>query len=695
MIKTCLLFLLLTLCWMFPELRAQQRPACATMEHLQRLQKEQPALRQQMNQLNKVSEHWIRDESVRKLSSTVVKIPVVVHVVYRTEEENISGTQIRSQIAALNEDFRRLNIDTVHTPADFRAVAADTQVEFCLAVRDAEDNPTDGITRTRTTVTSFSLDDAIKSDSRGGKNAWDPTRYLNIWVGNVDNTFLGYAQFPGGPVQTDGVVIGYRYFGREGTAEAPFNQGRTTTHEIGHWLNLLHIWGNGDCGDDQISDTPPQKGGNYACPAYPMATCGNASDMFMNYMDYTDDACMNLFTQGQRDRIRAALQVGRPGILTSQGCVPVVIPPLDASVYAVTSPLPFFCQPSFTPAVVLKNTGQTLLTSATISYQLNGGSVRTYQWTGNLASFQTIAFPLSEMQVGPGNHTFTASVSRPNNGPDDNSDNDAHTVAFETIRQEPGLPMPLKEGFEKAVFPPANWQIMNPDGRLTWERTTKASRTGLASATVQNFAYSFTGQVDELVLPAVDLTSAVSPQLSFEVAYSLFKAQGFSDTLEILVSTDCGVTFSSCYKKFGPDLVTAAALSTEDDFVPTSSEWRKVTIDLEALASYHSVIFKFRNITDYENNLYLDDILIKGIQEVALFPNPTTGQAELQIPAVISPDVEVLIMDLTGRVITRKGKIDFRGSILVFDLSREPNGLYLVRVRNGGDVTVRKVLLAR
>lgn len=689
-------FALLLLAGGVSALWAQQRPTCATMEHLQQLQKQQPGLRQEMERLSKRSEKWMREEGPLETTAAVIRIPVVVHVVYKSAAENISDAQIRSQIEALNEDFRRLNADTVFTPASFRALAADVKVEFGLAVRDPDDNPASGITRTRTTVSSFGLDEAIKFTSRGGRNAWDPTRYLNIWVGNVPENILGLAQFPGaGSVQTDGVMIGYRYFGREGAAEAPFNRGRTTTHEIGHWLNLLHIWGDRNCGDDGVDDTPSQEKENYTCPSFPFPSCDNSSDMFMNYMDYTDDGCMNLFTKGQRDRIRAAIQLFRPGLLTSRGLEPVPVPPLDAAVYAVPSPLPFFCQPEFAPAVVLKNTGQAPLTSATIQYQLNDGSTGTYRWTGNLASFETTRLTLPVLQVGPGQHTFTATVSRPNEGQDGNRENDSRTVSFTTIRQEPGLPLPLREGFESGGFPPAGWEVVNPDGRLTWERTTKAARSGTASATVHNFAYSQNGAVDELVLPAVDLTSHFDPKLTFEVAYSLFERNGFSDTLEVLISTDCGVSFTSIYKKFGPDLATTTDMATTEDFVPSPADWRQERIGLTPYATFHNVIFKFRNITDYENNIYLDDILVQGINSITLFPNPTSGQAELQIPALIAADVQVQILDLTGRVVARKGKADFDGGILRFDLSREPNGLYLVRVQNGQAVVVRKVLLAR
>ncbi len=251
--------------------------------------------------------------------NAVVTIPVVFHVVYRTSTENISDAQIQSQLDVLNADFRRLNSDV----DDIWPQAADTEIEFCLASFDPQGNPSNGILRVSTTVNGFGTNDAVKSASSGGSDAWPADEYLNFWVCNIGGGILGYAQFPGGGAATDGVVCGYQYTGTNGTATAPFDLGRTATHEVGHWLNLRHIWGDGACGaSDFVNDTPDSDGPNYGC-ALGNVAC-NTTDMVQNYMDYSDDGCMNLFTQGQTDRMLALFQPGgfREGLLSSNGCAP-------------------------------------------------------------------------------------------------------------------------------------------------------------------------------------------------------------------------------------------------------------------------------------------------------------------------------------------------------------------------------------
>ena len=242
----------------------------------------------------------------------ITRIPVVVHVVWNTAAQNVSDAQIQSQIDVLNRDYRKLNPDTSITPAPFQPFIADLRCEFALATTDPAGTPTNGITRTNTAVTSFSDDNKVKSAATGGHDAWPADRYLNLWVCPLGGGLLGYAQFPGGPANTDGVVITYTGFGTIGTAAAPFNLGRTATHEIGHWLNLFHIWGDDGTactGTDQVDDTPNCAGPNYGVPTFPHVTCSNGpnGDMFMNYMDYVDDRAMVMFTTGQSVRAQAAL----------------------------------------------------------------------------------------------------------------------------------------------------------------------------------------------------------------------------------------------------------------------------------------------------------------------------------------------------------------------------------------------------
>ena len=296
---------------------------CGTMEHLEYLQSQDPMLKMRMAKNEQILQNWIQNQP-EGFSSNIITIPVVVHVVYYNSNENISTAQIQSQIDVLNEDFRRLNTDASNTPSAFQTVAADCQIEFCLATTDPNGNSTDGITRTQTNQSSFSTNNGVKYSSSGGKDAWNTSEYLNIWVCDISGGILGYAQFPGGNASSDGIVCDYAYFGTIGTATAPFDLGRTTTHEVGHWLNLRHIWGDSNCGNDYCNDTPTQQSSNYGCPSFPSSSncSGNGSngDMFMNYMDYTNDNCMNMFSEDQKTRMIAAINTYRPGLLTSNGC---------------------------------------------------------------------------------------------------------------------------------------------------------------------------------------------------------------------------------------------------------------------------------------------------------------------------------------------------------------------------------------
>jgi hypothetical protein len=302
---------------------AESRPAiarnrnCGAMSVHRRLLNDVPAYAQSRARIENMALAAARRgfRSARQ----AVHIPVVVHVVWHTSAENISEAQIESQIEVLNRDFRATNPDKADVPAVFQDLIADSRLEFHLATTDPDGHPTNGITRTETSRTEFSDDDSVKFSARGGIDAWPTDRYLNVWVCNLQ-PWLGYAQFPGGPAETDGVVITHEGFGTTGTATAPFDRGRTTTHEIGHWFNLYHIWGDdgGGCsGTDEVADTPNQGGPNYGCPGFPHISCGNGpnGDMFMNYMDYVDDACMVMFTEGQVRRMDAALEGPRSSFL--------------------------------------------------------------------------------------------------------------------------------------------------------------------------------------------------------------------------------------------------------------------------------------------------------------------------------------------------------------------------------------------
>jgi hypothetical protein len=247
-----------------------------------------------------------------------VTIQVVVHVVYHLPVENISDLQVQSQIEVLNRDFGATNPDKVNIPDVWKGLPRDSGIRFVLATQDPEGKPTNGISRTKTEQASFGQFDTVKFSEQGGIDAWPTDRYLNIWVCNLSDGLLGYAQFPGGPIETDGVVILYRAFGTSGTSEQPFNLGRTCTHEVGHYLNLRHIWGDTEncLGTDFVDDTPIQQLPNYNKPTFPHISCNNGpnGDMYMNYMDYVDDDTMIMFTPGQIVRMQTTLSGPRASL---------------------------------------------------------------------------------------------------------------------------------------------------------------------------------------------------------------------------------------------------------------------------------------------------------------------------------------------------------------------------------------------
>jgi hypothetical protein len=309
---------------------------CGSHQHHTQMLAQSPAIAQAITDAETKIQRTLsfirRDTNANEL----IRIPVVVHVLYNTEVQNISEAQIRSQIESLNKDFSNQNTDNRNRPAAFKHLAADVRIQFCLAQVNPQGQRTTGIVRKSTPVQQFTANDAMKFNLQGGSNAWDSKKYLNIWVCAMGSRSLGYATLPGSPADKDGVVIAYDVFGTQGVLRAPFNKGRTATHEVGHWMGLQHIWGDTQCGSDGIDDTPRQKSYNFGCPSFPQitdcSTDGNG-DMFMNYMDFSDDACMNMFTHGQKRKMRAAFANGnaRNGFLASFAC--------DSSL-AQSAPLP-------------------------------------------------------------------------------------------------------------------------------------------------------------------------------------------------------------------------------------------------------------------------------------------------------------------------------------------------------------------
>jgi hypothetical protein len=277
--------------------------ACATDKAVQEQIAIDPSLLERMKGIENFTERAIRSGLTLRTTANEIVIPVVVHVLYNTAAENISDAQIQSQIDVLNEDYNLQNSDRAQIPSLFSDVKATVGVRFVLSQT----------IRVKSNKKSWAANDNMKFASKGGSDAVDPQHKLNIWVCNLQK-YLGFAYYPGIRPELDGVVNLYSAFGRTGVLHPTYNKGRTATHEVGHWMNLRHIWGDATCGTDLVDDTPIHTTANFGCPAYPHhnSCTDNAIEMTMNYMDYTDDACMFMFSNGQKDRMLAVFTAGGP-----------------------------------------------------------------------------------------------------------------------------------------------------------------------------------------------------------------------------------------------------------------------------------------------------------------------------------------------------------------------------------------------
>ena len=292
------------------ESTAPENRQCASYEILQEQLKADPDFRKRFEEIEVFTQRVLANPNTYRLNGDVLEVPVHVNVLYRTSAENISNAQIQSQIDVLNEDFGATNNDYNLTPSIFQGVrSGNNKIKFIW-------NQVTDVNRQSTKKRSWQLNDDMKKSSRGGIDPTNCSTTLNIWVCNLSSGYLGYAQFPGGNCATDGVVIDNNAFGRGAgySLYADYNKGRTATHEVGHYFNLRHIWGDATCGNDGVSDTPQHNTANYGCPSYPhLSTCsGTPVEMTMNYMDYTDDACMYMFTAGQASRMQASFATGGP-----------------------------------------------------------------------------------------------------------------------------------------------------------------------------------------------------------------------------------------------------------------------------------------------------------------------------------------------------------------------------------------------
>jgi len=569
-------------------------------------------------------ESWLQEkmndpdhDPLAHLRGSLITIPVVVHVVHNGQSvgsgANISQAQVESQIDVLNEDFRRM----IGTPGhNTHANGADIEIEFCLANFDPNGNTMvePGINRVnggQSTWSTNQIDNSLKPSTY-----WDPTQYLNVWVCNIQGGILGYAQFPNssglggmnnnnGGASTDGVVIGYQYFGRTGNVTAPYNQGRTSTHEIGHWLGLRHIWGDGGCGvDDYCSDTPEAGDANYGCSSN--VSCGS-TDMIENYMDYSDDVCMNIFTTCQKTRMRTVMSVSprRMELLNSSACQGSMAPPTASA----SSDIQQAC-----PGSNIQFSDQ------------SGGNPISWQWSfpGGVPAVSTSQNPTVNY---PNAGTYSVTLTVTNQF----GSNSTTLTNYITITNSANTVFYM-EDFESGG---ADWSVYNPDNSETWGLVNVGgTMSGTQAVWVNLYNYNAAGERDGLISPTLDFSGNSNVSLSFDYAHRRY-SQNESDSLIVYVSIDDGNSFP--YRVFAQaENGTgnfATNTTTTSNFIPASADdWcfgnatpaTCPVIDLSAFDGQTSVRLMFEIYCDYGNNIVVDNIALSGSCSAV---NPTAPTA--------------------------------------------------------------------
>lgn len=687
----------------------EARIRCWTMEMDSFMRALYPAEWTSLDELEPIIQHAVQAQKQAlaqgRTIGGVYQIPVVVHVIHDGEPEgtgrNIPTANILHQIEVLNEDFRRMP-GTPGWNDDPRG--ADTRIEFVLAKRDPDGNPTTGIVRWNRNdwgwnpppyATNY-IQTTIKPAT-----IWDASQYLNIWVIDVSGGIAGYAQFPsfsgllgmpgdaGDPngtancnqsALTDGVVLQYDVVGSTAKGSTgisiPYQLGRTATHEVGHWLGLRHPWGDGDCTvDDYCEDTPLCNGASFGCPVNPTSCVPGVRRMIENYMDYSDDGCLNIFTLDQALRMRAVLETSRRSLLSSLALIPPH--PKDAAIADILVPQDL-CPGSYDLPVLLRNTGTaTTLNSIPVAYRLDSGPWQTQTWNGTLAPGDTTTFLLTGVTLStPGWHTFTVCTQLPGD-PDATRD----TLTAQLYVHEGTYPLyeTFDHGWEGQPIAPTPWKVRNPDRDcITWVAGSCIGENGQPTTAmlINLFSYLQGGRRDELYTPLIDLTNAPEGvQLEFSLAY---RPRGTrKDTLLIEIATDCGTLWQP-NPIFLQDAATGLATGTASTarLIPSAaSDWQTRTVSLDAYRG-QKVRLRFVTKNRIGNALWIDNVRISHqafvfwqdsgqvIREELTWP-PLAGDCrryrDISLPIRISqaPSADVTLSVSVAPTSTAREGIDF------------------------------------
>lgn len=654
-------------------------------EHLLPLHHNDPHRLQEMQQAEARLEAFTQDFIARggRGDGEGYVIPIVFHIIHENGPENISDDQVHDEMRILNEDFNKLNPEWPNVRPEFLDIVADVGITFKLAQRDPDGNCTNGITRTESPLTNDGTQD-MKDLIQ-----WPRDRYLNVWVAASADGAAGYAMYPGSVdsqwgAPADGIVILHSYVGSIGTSSA--SHSHALTHEIGHWINLAHCWGStnspgeGCDGSDNVADTPPTMGWDH-CDLNG-ATCGSALDNVENYMEYA--YCQKMFTNGQKDRMLAALNsstAGRNNLWSA-----------DNLALTGVNEMPELCAVQFRSDVRQVCVGQPV---QFVDGSFNGVTLRSWNFEGGSPSGSEEEDPVVTY-TAPGLYSVTLTAG-------DGVSTLSHTENdYIQVLPVDGLPTPWSEGFEQVdALPNADWTVHNPDNDNTFTLRTDAAYTGTHSVRLKNSA-TFTDRTDELISNTIDLTADSVPVISFRHAFARRSANN-NDLLRVFISNDCGDSWALRYSLHGSNTLPTAP-NQGGSFVPEAEEWAYDEIgNIGPTYRVSDFRLKFLFQGDGGNDLWLDDINISdqavtGIGDpgpahgfdAQVVPNPVTDDAQLVVTLPDGGPVRVELLDLTGRVVRTLADGRRSAGIQRWTLPTQElgSGLYLVRIQRGTDVRV-------
>ncbi len=575
-------------------------------------------------------ENWLGALKVkRRLQSkfaeeSIYAIPVVFHIIHAGEPlgtgSNVPDEKVLEQLQILNEDYRKLNADTINIPSIFLPVSADAGIEFVLAKRDPEGLPTTGIIRKQGSQPGYNLNNINDNITLKAESYWPAEEYLNIYVTEMTAGLIGWGQFPFSSLEgikdiepnrlTDGVVIDYQYFGINPDASSFPSFGRTATHEIGHFLGLRHVWGDVfNCsGNDYCEDTPTQSK-SYAdtCPDTPQFSC-DSEDMYSNFLNYTDDGCMNLFTSDQKERMRLILENAprRTTLLNSPALNAPIQVADDLGIRRIVEPAISGCTSNISPVVEVRNYGTNSISAFSLRLSVNGADIETITKEINLSPLETtiVNFTHTLALTDPENDmVFT--VDAVNGSADNNHENNTASIRITNTNPEV---IPYALGFESI---PNTTSRTESGIASAWSISAAPYITGsnqAASIDLSNITNP--GEFDYLITPVFDLSSLTSAELNFSYAYSGDGGEWNKDGFIVAVSTDCGENFlrdNYLFEKYGASLATTTPRTTT--FVPGfPDDWSRESINLTAFTGHEDVRIAFIGVNSGGNMLYLDSI---------------------------------------------------------------------------------------